>query len=428
VFRVDKATEVAPPTYYLLLHFWIRALGTDSVWTMRLLSVFAGIALVAAVWWLALLLAGPGAAFVAALLTALSPLVVQYAQEVRAYIFVMLAATVAVAAAIQATSAPSHRSRWLALSAAASVATIWLHYTGLLVIVAVAIFVWKSSAFDSTARRGYLACCLVALAIVAPLMVFQLRAGHQGGVAPFAKPTATNLLRVIGTPFDGRFPPLAAAYIAGTLAILVAVGLAAASPRTRATPERLLVLAAAVIPVVAVLVVNVAAKVLDEHTYYSLITRYTAVAAPFMLVVLAWTLFEIPRIAAVALGALTALALIVGLNATYSAQSLQPDLRGALARVESGYRAGDTVVFTGQASHAYDPDYYLAQLRTARPGAAIIRTPASIVAVPAAGQRIWVISDTGSAPLLAAALSRAGWHPISTSELAPAVELVLATR
>src|SRR5438270_8559203 len=52
VFRNVRATEVAPPAYYVLLHFWMRLLSVDSVWTMRLLSVLGGIALVGSVWWL----------------------------------------------------------------------------------------------------------------------------------------------------------------------------------------------------------------------------------------------------------------------------------------------------------------------------------------------------------------------------------------
>ena len=102
VFSSVHATEVAPPGYYLLLHFWIRILGSDSESTMRLLSVLAGVAFVAAVWWLGRELAGDAVGLLAALLAALSPLAVQYAQEVRAYIFVMLCTTVAVAAAVRA--------------------------------------------------------------------------------------------------------------------------------------------------------------------------------------------------------------------------------------------------------------------------------------------------------------------------------------
>src|SRR5688572_7759076 len=51
------ADEVAPDTYFLGLHGWIVAFG-DSEWVMRLPSALAAIALVGAVWWLAVAVAG----------------------------------------------------------------------------------------------------------------------------------------------------------------------------------------------------------------------------------------------------------------------------------------------------------------------------------------------------------------------------------
>src|ERR1700733_4630943 len=119
VFSAVRQSEVAPPSYYLLLHVWIGLTGSDSILTMRLLSVLAGLCLVAAVWWLARLLSGDVAALLAALLTALSPLVVQYSQEIRAYVFVTLFATVAVAAAIAARHAAGQQ-RWLVLAGGAA--------------------------------------------------------------------------------------------------------------------------------------------------------------------------------------------------------------------------------------------------------------------------------------------------------------------
>lgn len=420
VFSVVRRTEVAPPTYYLLLHFWIGIVG-DGESTMRLLSVLAGLALVAAVWWLGRLVGGSAAGGLAALLTALSPLVIGYAQEVRSYIFVMLAATVAVAAAIEATRRPDPRP-WIALSAAASVATIWLHYTGLLVIVPLAWFIWTSRSLIRSHRAGHLAASAAALLIVGPLMVIQVRAGHQGGVAPYAMPTLTNFLRVLGTPFDGRFLPRASAYVTGAIATAAAViAVGASSAR-----ERRLLVAAATLPVLVVTGISLAAKLFDEHTYYSLITRYTAVAAPFMAVSIALAVLELPRVLGVTLATVTAASLLSGLLVNYSLQTFQPNLHAAVARISSGYRPGDAVVFTGAAAHEWDPGYYVAQLRDRRPSAVILRTPGTTVAVPASATRVWVVADVGSQPGVSAALSSGGWHAISTSTLTPAVSLVLA--
>ncbi len=78
------ATDVHPPLYYLLLHFWTRLFGeTESA--VRLLSVVFSVLTVLVIYHLALTLFDRRTAIVTALLTALSPLQVFYAQETRMY-------------------------------------------------------------------------------------------------------------------------------------------------------------------------------------------------------------------------------------------------------------------------------------------------------------------------------------------------------
>ncbi len=429
VFSRVHATEVAPPGYYVLLHFWVRIVGSDSEWVIRLLSVVAGIALVAAIWWLARLLAGDAAAVLAALMAALSPLVIEYAQQVRAYVFVMLFATIAVAAAIQASRRPGEARRWIAVAAAASMVTIWVHYTGLLVILPVIAYIWTAGGLTTTVRRAYVGTCAVALVIVAPLMVTQLRAGHQGGVAPFAMPTATNFARVLGTPFDGRFPPQALSYVTGCIAVAAALlCLALRPPPGKSTRERWLVVAAALTPVVAIAGVTVAAKLIDQPTYYSLLSRYTAVASPFMLVAIASAVVKLRWPAAVALVAVTAVSIISGLSPTYSSANFQPDLHAAFARAGRDYRTGDTIVLTGNAATSPNTDYYLATQLRRVPLGAVTRADTAHLTLPASGSRLLIVSDSGSAPAIAAAMAQSGWRAIAEVVFNPGIELRTATR
>ena len=122
--------EVAPPTYYLLLHGWISLLGTDAEWALRLPSAVAGLSLIGLTFWLANELGGRRAGTIAATATAVSPLVLEYGQQARAYVFVMAAVTLAVAAAARAARSEDLGPRWLALSAAAAGAALWIHYSG----------------------------------------------------------------------------------------------------------------------------------------------------------------------------------------------------------------------------------------------------------------------------------------------------------
>jgi hypothetical protein len=79
--------------------------------------------------------------------------------------------------------------------------------------------------------------------------------------------------------------------------------------------------------------------------------------------------------------------IVSGLSATYSNANFQPNLRAAVAH------PSQTQAVT-------------------RPS----------------GSRLWVISDAGSEPMVAAALAQEGWHVVSTGTFKPGIELALDTR
>jgi hypothetical protein len=76
--------DIHPPGYYLLLHFW-RAVAGETEFALRVLSAWAGILTVAVTCALGHRLGGKAIGLGAALLAALSPLAVYYAQEARMY-------------------------------------------------------------------------------------------------------------------------------------------------------------------------------------------------------------------------------------------------------------------------------------------------------------------------------------------------------
>lgn len=77
------AADTMPPLYYFLLHFWML-IGQSAVW-IRLLSVLLSLAAVALLYFLALAWFGRAAAGWAALLAAISPLMIYHGQDVRMY-------------------------------------------------------------------------------------------------------------------------------------------------------------------------------------------------------------------------------------------------------------------------------------------------------------------------------------------------------
>ncbi len=81
---VWTANDIQPPLYYYLLWLWVRLAGT-SEYALRFPSVFFGVLTLPLLWVTARRLLGTRAAWLAALLLALSPLHVYYAQEARMY-------------------------------------------------------------------------------------------------------------------------------------------------------------------------------------------------------------------------------------------------------------------------------------------------------------------------------------------------------
>lgn len=78
------ASDIHPPAYYILLHYW-RAIFGQSEFALRSLSVVAGLALVLFTYLLGRDLFGDPAALMAAFLGAISPFAIYYSQEARMY-------------------------------------------------------------------------------------------------------------------------------------------------------------------------------------------------------------------------------------------------------------------------------------------------------------------------------------------------------
>jgi mannosyltransferase len=80
---VGTAADTMPPLYYFLLHFWMMA-GESIVW-LRFLNVILSLTVIWLVYVLAWKMFGPRIGLWAALLTAVSPMQIYHAQEIRMY-------------------------------------------------------------------------------------------------------------------------------------------------------------------------------------------------------------------------------------------------------------------------------------------------------------------------------------------------------
>jgi mannosyltransferase len=96
IARIDQH----PPLYYLLLHYWIRLNG-DAPYTVRLLSALFGAASIPIIYLIGKRLSGVAMGLAAAVILALSPFNIRFAQETRMYTLLMFNASVAIYALVR---------------------------------------------------------------------------------------------------------------------------------------------------------------------------------------------------------------------------------------------------------------------------------------------------------------------------------------
>ena len=89
LFESLKAIEFHPPLYYTLMHGWISSAGCTE-FALRFTSVITGVLLVASIAALGRFLYDAQLGVIVALLTAISPYQIFYAQDARSYPFVTL--------------------------------------------------------------------------------------------------------------------------------------------------------------------------------------------------------------------------------------------------------------------------------------------------------------------------------------------------
>lgn len=331
-----RAVEVTPPLYYYLLHGWIALTGADSEAALRLPSALAGVALAGAVMWLGTIVGGRRAGALAGVLTALSPLTLQYSQEVRSYVWVMLAVTVAVAAVVRCSQTQG-QLRWLALAAVASILAIAFNYTAGLITGPLALWLLAQRDVALWKRLLVLGASGLPLLALLPLLSEQMAAGHHSDDS-YARITSVGLIKLVGTPFDGRGTVGTTLSLElGLFAVVDAIALMAWAQSLRALPARRLIVFLAAAPVALVILISTVAHPMA-------ITRYTAVVAPFMLVTIGVAAVHSSRAIGMLLAGAALLASVIGFGAALAPSGQFPASRSALTVAGAKWQAGDQLV------------------------------------------------------------------------------------
>lgn len=127
----DAANDIHPPLYYWILSGWIRLCGIGEA-AVRSLSALLGVVLVALTYLLGRFVAGCWTGLAAALLAAIHPFQIVYAQETRMYMLVSVLA----AASMLTMLHLGQGSRWFAWGSLAllEAAGLYTHYSFVFVV------------------------------------------------------------------------------------------------------------------------------------------------------------------------------------------------------------------------------------------------------------------------------------------------------
>ena len=221
--------ETNPPTYYLLLRGWIALFG-DSEAALRSLSSVASILCVPVTYLLGRELGGKSRGLACALLFALCPASLYFAQETRAYALFMLAATgVLWAAAVYQRDSRSGKA--FAFYLLSATLCLYLHATGLLLVLACACAVWlyllSNGASTRQARFHWIVLNGVVVLLGLPYFLHVFTASHTGNIDYMPPAGIHHLLYCVSLVVSGMVTPypwpafLLAAALFITLAVSV---------------------------------------------------------------------------------------------------------------------------------------------------------------------------------------------------------------
>lgn len=229
MLRAIPKTESTPPLYYVTAWAWTKVFGSSQV-GLRSLSALAGTATIPLAHATARRLASQRAGLVAAALTAVSPWLIWYSQEARAYALFALLALASFAAFLAALERPCGRTLagWAALSALALAS----HYFAVFLLVPEA--AWLLIALPAS-RRGVCGAVALVGAAGAALVPLALEQAHDiRGKAGFLQTPLSSRIAAIPTRFlVGEDAPSAGKAAAVAIALLLVAGGAVLLARER---------------------------------------------------------------------------------------------------------------------------------------------------------------------------------------------------
>ncbi len=171
-YIIDQTSQdVHPPLYYVVLHYWIRVVGSTEA-AARLLSVLFSLGIMGAAVAMALRLLDRRAALAVAALLAVSPFHVEFAQEARMYTLLTLLGTLSVYAFLEAFVLAAPRRRWVAAYVVITTLMLYTQIYSVFIVAAevalVAIGAWTARDWFRRTVWTWLAASVVIVVLYLP--------------------------------------------------------------------------------------------------------------------------------------------------------------------------------------------------------------------------------------------------------------------
>ncbi|MDX1663886.1 MAG: glycosyltransferase family 39 protein [Candidatus Promineifilaceae bacterium] len=388
--------DTHPPLYFLLIHA-TRALFGTSDFAFRYPSVLAGILLIPLLYQFGRRLYSPAAGILAALLAALNPLQIWYAQEARMYTLVVLLGAIAAYLLWRAwQGAPLLRSFLLfALFAGLAFLT---HYTAAFLIAGLLPFwlwlLWAHDRRDLLLAGGLLA-ALVMVPLV-PQLLPRLFTGAETGyryVSPLVMLADVARGFSLGLTADASRLPMT--ILLTVLTLIAVAGIVGPRPWPSGRRARLFLLAYLLATVAGLALVS-----LLKPMYLGV--RHIMIGSPAYILLLALGLLALPRRAWV--GPTLALGLIVvgsGLslfNLYNDPAFARDDVRALVRHIEKHADPGDLVLYNNPIllplhEHYRQREALLVEALPVYPHPASDDTLRRLTQLAATHERIWFVAD-----------------------------------
>ncbi len=133
------ASDIHPPFYYYLLHFWVKLFG-GTEFSLRYLSAIFGLLTIPLMWAVGKRLLGTGAGVLAAALVTLSPLFLWYSQEARMYTLVTVLCLLSTYLLLRITDGLGRRAVAWAAYFVVNVIAVYTHFYAFFVLAFQVVF------------------------------------------------------------------------------------------------------------------------------------------------------------------------------------------------------------------------------------------------------------------------------------------------